>query len=228
MNILITGTNRGLGVEFVRQYAEEGHRVFACARHHSDALKELAEKYPTISIHTLDVTDTGQIEALSRTLQDEPIDLLINNAGVAVDRNEPSLSRVDYEAWKTTMEVNLHAPLKMVNAFLPALRRGEKRLIVTLSSIMGSIAKNTTGGYYLYRSSKAAVNAAMKSLSVDLKREKMTVVVLHPGWVKTDMGGEGADIEPKESIAGMRAVIAKLTLEDSGRFLDYKGETIPW
>jgi len=228
MNILITGTNRGLGLEFVRQYGEEGHRIFACARHISEPLEELAQRHPTISLHTLDVTDGDQIKALAHSLQDEPLDLLINNAGIAVDRQHPSLSEVDYEAWERTMEVNLFAPLRMVNTFLPALRRGERRLIVTLSSIMGSVAKNTTGGYYLYRSSKAALNAVMKSLSVDLKKEKMTVVVLHPGWVKTDMGGQEADIEPPESIAGMREVISKVTPAESGRFVDYRGETIPW
>lgn len=228
MNILLTGANRGLGLEFVRQYGREGHRIFACARHSSQELSTLTESNPNISFHQLDVTEHNEIDALAKTLDDTSLDLLINNAGIAVDRRLPSVETVDYGAWDLTMKVNVFAPLKMAHAFLPHLEKGSKRCIVTISSIMGSIESNSGGGYYLYRSSKAAVNATMKSLSIDLKERGFTVALLHPGWVKTDMGGAEAEIEPKESIAGMLKVIEELSPSNTGSFMNYKGERLPW
>ncbi len=226
---MITGANRGIGLEFSRQYAADGWRVFACTRHpeRSDALNTLATGYPEqITVHALDVGDPTQIEKLARSLATESIDLLLNNAGIYTSCHKDD--NMDYEAWNHAFLVNTMAPLKMAQAFSSQIARGRQKTIVTISSKMGSIADNSGGGSYIYRSSKAAVNMVVKSLAIDLKPAGITAVVLHPGWVKTDMGGPNALISAAQSVSGMRRVISQLTLADSGKFIAYDGQTVPW
>ncbi|TVR98963.1 MAG: SDR family oxidoreductase [Rhodospirillales bacterium] len=223
---LITGAGRGLGLEFAKQYAAEGWRVVATCRRPetADALHAVEGQ---IEVHPLDVTDFARVEALGRRLREVPIDLLINNAGVY----GPRLVRhdsVDYAAWAEVLRVNTMAPLKVSAVFLDHVRRGNHKMIVTTTSKMGSITDNTSGGAYLYRSSKAALNAVMRSLAIDLRDQRIAVVLLNPGWVRTDMGGPGAELDAFESVAGMRDVIAGLSFEDSGRFLNYDGTDVPW
>ena len=228
--VLITGANRGLGLEFCRQYAADGQSVIACCRQPEQAsdLNNLARQYAAIQVEALDVADFDQIDALSQKLSGYSIDVLINNAGVYGDLQSGGFGQLDYQAWITSLLVNTQAPVKMVEAFLPQIRRSDKKLIVNISSLMGSIADNSGGGSILYRSSKAALNAAMKSLAIDLKNQSVGVLIFHPGWVKTDMGGPNALINTEQSIAGMRTLIENFSLDQSGCFVKYDGTTMPW
>ena len=223
--VLITGASRGLGLEFCKQYAAEDWQVLACCRN-PDMAGELTD-IPQVRVFPLDVSDFEQIDNLAAQLQDTAIDVLINNAGIYGGPHS-GFGQLDYTAWTHTLTVNTQAPVKMAEVFLPHLKRGDKKLLASISSQMGSIADNSSGGSILYRTSKAALNAAMKSLAIDLKDQEIGVLVLHPGWVKTDMGGPNALIKAQESIAGMRNVIARFTLAQSGSFLKYDGSTLPW
>jgi len=224
-SMLVTGSNRGIGLEFVRQYAAEGWRVHAACRR-PEAARELAAVEGDVAIHRLDVADDRRIAALAEGLADEALDILVNNAGVGGPRE--GFGETDTATWLDVFRVNSIAPLHMAERFIEHLMRGRRKLIVGLTSRMGSIADNTGGGYYIYRSSKAALNAAMKSLAIDLAPRGVAVVVFHPGWVKTDMGGPGAQIAPQASVAGMRRKIESLGPADSGRFFNYDGSPLPW
>ena len=224
--VLITGANRGLGLEFCKQYADEGWDVLACCRNPETADK-LAD-IPQVRVLPLDVSDFAQIDKLAAQLQDTAIDVLINNAGIYGDSPRRSFGQLDYAAWTQTLTINTQAPVKMAEAFLPHLQRGDKKMLVSISSQMGSIADNGSGGSIVYRTSKAALNAAMKSIAIDLAEQGIGVLILHPGWVKTDMGGPNGLIDSKESVAGMRQVIARFTLAQSGGFLKYDGSSLPW
>ena len=230
--LLITGANRGIGLEFCRQYAAAGWRVLACCRDpgKADALNKLAARYPDlVKPHALDITNHAQIEQLARTLADEAIDLLINNAGVYPTADKRGgFGHTDYAEWMAAFNINTMAPLKMVEAFVQQIARSKLKLIVTITSQMGSIADNSSGGSYLYRSSKAAANMVVKSLAVDLKEKGITSVAFNPGWVKTDMGGPNAMIPVEQSVADMRKVIAGLTPADTGKFIGNDGLVIPW
>ena len=225
-SVLITGANRGLGLEFTRQYAADGWRVFAACRDPAGA-RDLAAVEGDVSAETLDVDDGPQVAALANKLSGQPIDVLINNAGIYGPK-DVTRDTVVYDAWGQVFRTNAMSPLAVSAAFAANVAQGGQKKIITLSSIMGSIAENDSSGDFIYRSSKAAVNAVMKSLARDLKSEGITVAVLHPGWVRTDMGGPDASIEAPESVTGMRAVIAGLKESDSGRFLNYDGTEIPW
>lgn len=223
--VLITGANRGLGLEFVRSFAAEGWRVHACARNVEKA-KSVKALEGDIVCHKLDVTNGLKVASLARSLAEEPLDLLINNAGIYGSRAD--FGETDFDDWATTLSVNTLAPLRMAERFVGMLEKGERKTIVNISSRMGSIASAGTGGSYAYRSSKAALNMVTKGLSLDLGPKGFTVVSFHPGWVQTDMGGEAADIPSDESIVGMRKVIAGLTTEDNGKFFNYDGSEIDW
>ncbi len=224
--VLITGASRGLGLEFTRQYAADGWRVIASCRKPANAraLKAVTGK---VTVEKLDVDDAASVRALSRKYAKDAIDVLINNAGIYGPRGM-TMTTIDYDAWGQVLRTNTMAPLRVAAVFLRQVARSRKKTIATVTSWMGSIAANEAGGHYVYRSSKAAVNAVMKSLSIDVKGKGVIVAVLHPGWVKTDMGGPDATIEAPESVAGMRAVIAKLKKKDSGRFFNYDGTAMPW
>lgn len=228
---LITGTNRGIGLEFVRQYAKDGWRVLACCRHPAaaDALNRLSAQYPSqITIHSLDVANHPQIEQLSQALSKQTIDLLINNAGVCPADHGDAFGKTDYAAWAHAFEVNTMAPLKMAEAFIHQISRSHLKTIITITSKMGSIADNRGGGSYIYRSSKSAVNIVMKSLSIDLNSNRIIAVLLHPGWVRTDMGGPNGLISTEQSVIGMRRIISGLSFEDSGKFYAFDGQIVPW
>ena len=228
--VLVTGANRGLGLHFCQQYAAAGWRVLATCRspQSADALTALATQYQWLSVHALDMTDGAQIDALSAQLSEQAIDLLINNAGVYGDKPEQSLGQLDYAAWMTTLAVNTVSPVKMTEAFLPQLAMGQGKLVVAISSLMGSIADNTSGGSVLYRSSKAGLNAAMKSLAIDLAPRGIGVLILHPGWARTDMGGPNGLIDAETSVTNMRQVIDHFGMEKNGQFLRYDGKALPW
>ena len=220
----ITGANRGIGLEFVRQYAEDGWRVHAACRD-PEAATELGSIGGDVTVHAFDVADDGQIEALARKLKGEPIDLLINNAGVLDDDR---FGDTDTATWLRAFRINSIAPLHLLERLAPNLERSTLKRAVTLTSRMGSIADNGSGGDYIYRSSKAALNAAMKSAAIDLRGRGIAVAVLHPGWVRTDMGGPQAAIDVRTSVSGLRATIDSLTLKETGRFFSYDGKELPW
>ena len=227
--ILITGANRGIGLELVRGYAAEGWRVHACCRH-PDKASELqalqAEAGDRIAVHRLDVTDGLKVANLSREMAGEAIDLLINNAGVGGPRK--GFGETDYDTWQPVMGVNTFAPLRMAERFVEQVARSERKLIVNISSRMGSITANVSSNSIIYRVSKAALNQVSKCLAMALGPRGITVIVFHPGWVSTDMGGSEAPVTPEDSAAGMRAVIAGVTAADNGRFFSYDGEELPW
>lgn len=227
---LITGANRGLGLEFARQYAADGWQVLAGCREPT-AARELqalaAASSDRIRVIPMDVTDTASVRAAAADLKGEAIDLLLNNAGVGGPPGQ-QLGKLDYAAWAKVLDANTLGPMRVAEAFLGNVAQGGLKRIVTITSAMGSIADNTSGGRYAYRSSKAAVNMVMKSLAVDLAPRGITCIVLHPGWVRTDMGGPGGTLSPAASVKAMRSVIAALKPEDSGKFLNYTGQPFPW
>jgi NAD(P)-dependent dehydrogenase (short-subunit alcohol dehydrogenase family) len=233
--ILITGANRGLGLEFVRQYAAEGWEVHACCRRPegADALRTLRKTEARLRLHALDVADFPRIDALAHELKGTALDVLLNNAGVFGPRLRAGGDRgqffgaVDYEAWDQVLRVNTMAPLKMVEAFVEHVAASAQRKIVTLTSSMGSIAE-TSGGFYAYRSSKAAVNMVMACLARDLAGRGIKVAALCPGWVRTEMGGPDAPVNKEDSVRGLRRLIASLTAERSGTFTHYDGTAVAW
>lgn len=227
--VLITGASRGLGLEFVRQYAQAGWRVHACYRDPKKAadLTRLAGGSDgKVTTHALDVADFGQIDALARSLDGEALDVLLNNAGVYA-RGAP-FGHLEYAVWERSFRVNSLAPVRMAEAFLEHVARGQRKVIANITSLMGSLTDNASGGSYAYRTSKAALNMATVCMAHDLKARGISTIVLHPGWVKTDMGGPDAPVEAAESVRGLRAVIDGATLEQSGKFFDYEGEPLPW
>lgn len=230
-SLLITGANRGIGLEFTKQYLEADWRVFACCRHpdKANALKELSARHADLSsVHALDLADFKQIERLAAELASQEIDLLLNNAGIYPDVPNVGFGTINYEAWQRAFYVNTMAPLKMAETFASQIARSQQKKIVSITSKMGSIADNSGGGSYLYRSSKTALNMVVKSLSVDLAPRGIIAAVLHPGWVQTEMGGPHALITAQQSVTGMRRVIEQLTPAQSGKFYAYDGKEIPW
>jgi len=229
--ILITGANRGIGLEFVKQYAADGWRVLACCRSLESAaeLDTLAQQSnDLIIVHQLDISDFSQIERLSLELVGQELDVLLNNAGIYPDAGSGAFGATNYEAWMHAFQVNTMAPLKMAETFAGNVARGQQKKIINITSKMGSIADNSGGGAYIYRSSKTALNMVTKSLAVDLAPRGIIAAVLHPGWVQTDMGGPNALITTQQSVTGMRQVIARLNTKDSGKFYGYDGQEIPW
>jgi NAD(P)-dependent dehydrogenase (short-subunit alcohol dehydrogenase family) len=225
-SVLITGANRGLGLEFVRQYLAGGWDVHACFREQGDLLPQYAGG--NLALHTLDVADFDQIEQLAGALSGKPIDLLICNAGIHPQRGNTRFGNTNYEAFAMAYRVNAMAPLKMAEAFVGHVAGSKGKKMAFITSKMGSMADNTSGGSYIYRSSKAALNMVVKSLSIDLAPLGIVTALLHPGWVKTDMGGPNAWITPEQSVTGMRKVIDRLNPSDSGEFYAYDGQLIPW
>jgi NAD(P)-dependent dehydrogenase (short-subunit alcohol dehydrogenase family) len=220
--VLVTGASRGIGLELARQYAGDGWQVIAGCRDPA-AAAELRALAGEIRIEALDVGDDGQIAGLAKRLGDQPIDILINNAGVY-----GSSSGSDTALWLDVLRVNSIGPLHLAERLAENVARSKRRLIASLTSGMGSIAQNDGGGYVIYRSSKAALNMAMRSLAAELRPRKVAVVVVSPGWVRTDMGGSSAPLSPQESVAAMRRLFDGVELADSGKFFDRDGSEIPW
>jgi NAD(P)-dependent dehydrogenase (short-subunit alcohol dehydrogenase family) len=228
--LLITGANRGLGLALTRQFTDQGWRVLACCRapQKSTELALLARNNrATIHIHQLDVGDNARIRELARALEGEAVDILLNNAGVA-GPHQQEFGAVDEAGWLETFRINTIAPLKMAEAFTEHVAASRYRVIATMGSQLGCIGENSSGGRYIYRTTKAAVHMAMKSLSVDLRSRGITAVALHPGWVRTDLGGPQAPIGPAESATGLFRLLTRLTLEDSGKLWTYEGRVLAW
>ena len=229
--VLITGANRGIGLEFVKQYASDGWRVLACCRNPvtAAALNDLVVQHKGhIAVYSLDVADFEKIEHLSQELADVTIDLLINNAGIYPTSRSDGFGKTDYDAWTRAFHINAMAPLKMAESFISQVTKSQLKTFVTITSKMGSVADNRGGSSYVYRSSKSAVNMVMKSLAIDLESTGAISVLLHPGWVITDMGGPNGLISTAQSVTGMRQVISHLKMENSGEFYAFDGQVVPW
>lgn len=221
--VLITGANRGLGLEFARQYSDDGWTVIGTARSPERATDLNALD---VEVMQLDVTDAESVTRLATVLDGRAIDMLINNAGIFPRYN--ALAETELDTVSLILDVNLIGPMRVTQALLPNLEAGDQKKIVNISSGLGSIEKNGFGRFYGYRESKAALNMFSKTLAVELADQGFTVLAQHPGWVQTDMGGPQADLTPEEAITGMRAVIDNATPEDSGTFWSVTGEQEPW
>ena len=220
--VLITGANRGIGLEFARQYAADGWTVIGTARspEKADELRETGAR-----IEALDVVDADSVAALVESLDGQSIDLLINNAGIFPREN--SLANVDFDDYEMTLLVNTVGPVRVTQALLPNLQSGEQKKIVNITSGLGSISNNS-GGYYGYRESTAALNMFTTTLAKELGPEGFICLTIHPGWVATDMGGPNANLSPPESVSAMRAVIKSMTPADNGAYRSYDGEPVEW
>jgi NAD(P)-dependent dehydrogenase (short-subunit alcohol dehydrogenase family) len=217
-------------LEFTRQYLAEGWTVIAACRNPGAArgLQDLeAKSNGALTVVELAVTDGASVKRAAGRLQGRAIDVLVNGAGIYGGGGQ-KLGSLDYEDWRQVLEVNLLGPARVCEAFLDGVERSDRRLIVTITSGMGSLTDNTSGGSILYRTSKAAVNMLMRTSALDLKARGITCIVVNPGWVKTDMGGPNAKLSPEESIRAMRRLIAKLGPGDSGKFYNYDGREYPW
>ena len=238
-SVLITGANRGLGLEFTRQYLKDGWEVHAFCRH-PDKAADLsamdADSRGNIQLREMDIGNKEQIKAAAKELKNLPIDLLINNAGIADGygrgvyemKEDPDIQNYDFAFWEEMMRINTLAPAKIIGAFLENIRAGEQKKIASLSSGLGSITNLAWAGKYGYCASKAGLNMVSKGLAEWLKSENIIVISLSPGWTRTGMGGPHATNSADESVSGMRHVIAGLTLAETGRFWNFDGEEVPW
>ncbi len=228
--VLITGAARGIGFELAKQYAAAGDRVLATVRSLDTAapLQAVADEHnDSLTIRTMDVGDANAVAECARAWANEPIDVLINNAGIFGGLDTQTFQNMDYDNWAHEFNVMAMGPFRVTQAFLQNVLAGDDRKIVTISSQTAAHAYDHVIGYS-YASCKAAVNRLMTGLATELHDQGITVVPLHPGWVKTEMAGDVADIDPDESARGVREVIGNMTLADSGKFLKWTGDEHPW
>jgi NAD(P)-dependent dehydrogenase (short-subunit alcohol dehydrogenase family) len=220
---LVTGANRGIGFAFARALTARGGPVIATARHPEKA-RGLAGL--SLRLERLDLADAGSIARLARALSGEPIDVLINNA--AIGEGGQGFAEIPMKDLEEAFRINAIGPAALTQALLPNLRAGRRRTVVNLSSGLGSISENESGGWIAYRASKAALNQLTRTMAAELKKDRFICIVMSPGWVRTDMGGPGASLSPEDSVAAMLEVIDRLTPSDTGRFLDHRGKEVPW
>ncbi len=227
--VLVTGANRGLGLEFVRQYIELGWNVYACTRQpEAPALLELDQT--NLHVHKLEVTDHPAVDKLAADLAGVAIDVLVNNAGTTGPKGAPEcmeysgVDNMDYQIWRETLEVNLLGAFKVATAFKAGVERAERGVLLNMSSDLGSMAQNTMGNMYSYRTSKTALNMMNKGFGVEWPA--IISIAMAPGWCKTELGGIGAEIEPEDSVRDQIKTISRLTPEHSGCFIDRFGELV--
>jgi NAD(P)-dependent dehydrogenase (short-subunit alcohol dehydrogenase family) len=234
-SVFVTGANRGLGLEFVRQYSADGWQVLAACRapDEAGALKEIAAASGgKTTLHAIDVADRAGVLDLAASIE-TPIDILINNAGQMEPWDE-GFGAIDYDKWDRILRTNLFGPAWVSHAFAPHVAKSDRRLIAMMTSGLGSLAdnrdgaRNPAGKLYMYRSSKAGLNMLVSKLAADLKDRGIAVIAMGPGHVQTDMGGPTAQLKPAESIGAVRDVLAARTLEDTGRYFFYTGDEYPW
>lgn len=221
--VLITGASRGLGLEFVKQFADEKWDIIATCRN-PGTINNLSvlQKH---EMFALDVTNSDSVLELKSNLENRPIDVLINNAGIIGQRD--GFGTLDYTAWANAMDTNVYGPMRVAEALVDNVLKSDRKQMIFITSRMGSITE-TSPNAYVYRSSKAALNMAVKCMSLELDNKGLTAILFHPGHVQTDMGGVTAPVTPKASIAGMKKQLLKFTQDDNGKFLSYDGTSIPW
>lgn len=225
--VMVTGANRGIGLELVKLYAARGDTVIACCRNVA-AAAELAAVDGNVEVAELTVNDAASVAALVKALGKRPVDTLINNAGIlGPDNDEQNAYRMDFAGWAETFEVNTMGPVRVMQALMDNLRAGTSPKVVTITSQMGALSLDMAVSY-AYCSSKAALNKFMKLAATELGKDGISVCVIHPGWVQTDMGGSGAEITPRASAQGIVQTIDKLSAKNSGSFWKWNGETHAW
>lgn len=220
--IVITGCDTGLGVEFARQYAAEGHKVYATCLSPETAQESRAIA-GDVEVLKLDMTDHAGIAAFAAALGGRPVDILLNNAGIG--RPHPPFGETDYANWRRILETNLIGPMKLTETLVENVAASELKIMAFVSSRMGSIALNQSGGSYAYRSSKAGLNMVVKGLAIDLAPRHISVIALHPGWAATEPGGR---VPVEESVAGMRGVLHRAGRHHTGIFQTYHDQPLPW
>jgi NAD(P)-dependent dehydrogenase (short-subunit alcohol dehydrogenase family) len=220
---LVTGANRGIGFELARQLSQQGDQVIATARH-PDQARELARL--KVRVEQLDVSDAASVAALRQRLEGVPIDVLIHNA--AIGDAGPTIDHVEIEDVERTFQVNALGPLRVTQALMAGLEAGRQKTIVGITSGLGSVSENTSGGWGAYRISKAALNQLFRTMAAELRSRGFTCVVISPGWVQTEMGGKGATLTPEESVRAMLHVLDRLTPADAGQFFDHRGRRVAW
>jgi NAD(P)-dependent dehydrogenase (short-subunit alcohol dehydrogenase family) len=231
-SVLITGANRGLGLEFARQYSADGWDVIATARNpkQSEELNRLAQS-KKVSLQALDVTRDDSVKHLAEALNGTPVDLLILNSAIFT-RDGNKLGALNFAGWRESFETNVLGAMRVAQALIQNVAASKRRQIVAISTGMSSLGSLATtigfGPAYQYRSSKAALNMAMSILAKDVEPQGISVLIFSPGWVQTDMGGPNAALTPEQSIAGMRKVLEANPMELTGKFLSYDGATWPW
>lgn len=222
--VFITGANRGIGLSLARNFADAGFNVIGTARKPEQAtdLKEAGAR-----VEQLDVTDQASVDAMALRMADTPIDILINNAGIKGDDSK-DMASLDVENMEWVLNVNTLGPVRVMKALFPNVQSGERKMVVNISSTMGSIQRNTWGCCAGYRASKTALNSINKTFAVDFGKQGVTFVVMHPGYVQTDMNDGQGNITPEQSGAGLMNVITGLDASDNGRFYDWQGNELPW
>ena len=228
-NVFITGSNRGIGLEFVKQLSATGVNLIATYRDSNSGQKlfSLADQYSNIELVQLDVSSENSLDLLQSRLMERPVDIFISNAGI-MGTGSKNFGSIGSSEWLEVLNVNAVSPLILTQKLYKNLLNGNGKKLIYVSSKMGSIEDNLGGSSYVYRSSKTALNQVVKTLSVDLGPKGFTVIAVHPGWVQTDMGGPNALIDTKTSVSGLIEVIQKLKGSDNGKFLNYDGQIIPW
>lgn len=240
-SVLITGANRGIGLQLVKHYSQKQWQVYATYRDEHQDLLEYTKQYDNLTLLKLDVSCVDSINKLKRSMTGIGLQLLINNAGIHGDRSHRfgATEQQNIDKWHETFTINTIAPMLITEALLDNLKLGAladkaakaenpEAKVAFITSKMGSIADNSSGGSYVYRSSKAALNSVVKSLSHDVKADNISVAAIHPGWVKTRMGGPNGLIDVETSVAGISQVIEQMNQQNSGQFVNYDGNTIPW
>jgi NAD(P)-dependent dehydrogenase (short-subunit alcohol dehydrogenase family) len=227
--VLITGVGRGIGLKLVEEFLKRGYAVIGTVR--DDAGKQRAEQTAAalgkaVETHIVELTEQASVERLRSALADRTIDILINNAGIRGENDQTYIS-LDLDEWLNILQVNTIAPMRVTLALLPNLLQAEQAKIVTISSAMGSMARERNDAI-AYRSSKTAVNKAMQCLAVDLRPKQVGVYLMHPGWVRTDMGGPEGEVSAEQSASGLADTIVNFDLDDSGTFWNYDGEALEW
>ena len=233
---LISGANRGIGLGYARQLLAMGEKVIAGVRDpdNAESLTELSRQHsPLLNISRLDMNDWDSIDSFARNLEEERIDYLINNAGLyggswVKDSHKQSIDNMDYELWEEIMRVNVIAQFRLTRALEGSLMRSDNALVVMMSSDLGSIGNNDLGQSYAYRTSKAALNMIARSLAIDLRERGIRVISMAPGWTQTALGGWNATWKVEDSVANQIKVITALGPEDTGRFVNLHGESVPW
>ena len=231
---IITGTNKGLGLELTRQYLEDGWQVVAINRRSSGALEMLADRFP-LRILEADLTSDDSLKGAVDKIDDRAIDVLVNNAGMMGDAsfadvgiNYQVFGTFNRDEWHRVFDINVCTPMALTELLVDKLEAADRPVVMTMSSMLGSNALNTMGNVYAYRASKAAVNSIMKSMGCNLKSRGIISIAMHPGWVRTELGGPNAEITPEESVAGMRRVLSSLSIDDSGKFVAFDGTDMPY
>ena len=229
-HVVISGANRGIGFGLVQRYLEDGFQIWAGVRNMGDSgeLMKLSGN-SGLRIHPLDISNQNSVNTFVAWIKSTTgfVDILINNAGI-MDSRPRHLKEINLDVVQNVFNVNVLGTLRLTKALLMPLKASKQGKVANISSLMGSISDNSSGGYYAYRSSKTALNMITKCMALDLNQDKIASIAIHPGWVQTDMGGPNANVTIHESTTSIKSIIDNVDIETSGMFIQYDGEKLPW